>query len=189
MTNSYLFQKRKKQQFTKKDKSSIGSIDKRIEKLCKRINIKKEYYTTSSCSGRICLVKEPLKKKKGLIIKSWHEKINLKDLNKELKKIKEKEIIILKQEPCLVCVACNNLDCASNLLELAREKAGWKQSGIMTMKKRIILELRSSENLSVPVMSEGKIVVDKEYLKLIVNESNKRLVRTWEKLERLESLI
>ena len=53
-----LFSQRKKDVLLKSDKSSIGNVDEKISSLCNKINSKEDFYTTSSCSGRILLMKD-----------------------------------------------------------------------------------------------------------------------------------
>jgi len=61
--NNFLKQK---SDFLKKiDKSKKKTIDKEIIPLIKSINKKPNYYTTSSCSGRIVVLKKGLQKKRG----------------------------------------------------------------------------------------------------------------------------
>ncbi|MCK5108013.1 MAG: hypothetical protein KAQ83_04765, partial [Nanoarchaeota archaeon] len=50
------FLNRKKVVLSKMDKSSKGSIDEKIKKICDIINEKEEYFTTSSCSGRLLTI-------------------------------------------------------------------------------------------------------------------------------------
>ncbi len=50
------FQKEKQDFLSKKGKSRKGGIDKEIRPLVDLINSFGEYYTTSSCSGRILLI-------------------------------------------------------------------------------------------------------------------------------------
>jgi len=59
------FQTRKTNCLSKRDKSSAGRIDPRAVDICAAINERREYYTTSSCSGRCFLYV-------GDGIKSWH---------------------------------------------------------------------------------------------------------------------
>jgi tRNA(Phe) wybutosine-synthesizing methylase Tyw3 len=40
------FESQKQNQLSKEDKSHIGSWDKKIERLCNKLNKKKNYYTT-----------------------------------------------------------------------------------------------------------------------------------------------
>jgi len=58
-----MFQKDKEIQLSRDDFSKKGSVDKKIIPLIDKINSKDEYYTTSSCSGRIMLMADGKTKK------------------------------------------------------------------------------------------------------------------------------
>lgn len=175
---------RKNNQLKKIDKSLKGHIDKRIEKLCDSINKTNNYYTTSSCSGRIVLLKARKEKTGDLFIRTWHDEVSFKDFKLELEKINSKELIYFKQEPCIIHVACRKLEDAQKLINLAM-KAGWKRNGIIASDKRFVAELNSTEKLEFPIF-KNKILFDEIYLKLIVSEANKKLNESWEKIERIE---
>ena len=71
------FESNKKTILSKIDKSKKGEIDKPIKKLIILINKSKNYYTTSSCSGRIVLLAKKSGEKKGSKwLFSSHKKIN-----------------------------------------------------------------------------------------------------------------
>ena len=181
------FERRKQDILGKQDKSSIGDLDLHIRKLCGKINSNENYYTLSSCSGRVVLVKNMEKKQPGMFVFRSHEKISFDELKKALDSASEaKETLIFKQEPAILAVCCNTLEEASVLLDKAREKAGWKNSGIMTLKRRIIAELRNTEYISLPIMEKGKILVDDNFLHILVAESNTRLEKTWQRIKALE---
>jgi tRNA wybutosine-synthesizing protein 3 len=173
-----------------KDGSSIGEWDKKISRLCNKINKKNNYYTTSSCAGRIVLIKSCKEKKPGLFLFRSHKKVNYKELKKELEiaKLKEKELIYFKQEPCVLAVACKNLEDAQDLINKAK-LAGWKNSGIMSFSKRFVCEMRSTEKIELPLINKGKILVNEDYLKILLKESNKKLERTWKKIQNLEKFM
>ena len=73
---------------------------------------------------------------------------------------------------------------ASSFIEIARH-LGFKRSGINTMSNRIVLELVSTENMDVPVIKDGKLLVEDDYLRILVSEANKKLKRTKEKIKKL----
>jgi len=180
------FTRRKQDTLKKDDKSSIGSWDKPIEKLCKKINSLKNFYTLSSCSGRIVLIKNLDKKQPGMFVFRSHEEVNFNEIMKALESAaKTRETLIFKQEPPILHVCCEKLEDAEKILNLARE-TGWKNSGIMSTQGRIVVEMRSTEYLALPIMLNGKILVDEEFLKILVKESNKRVVKGWEKIGKLE---
>jgi len=178
------FLKQKKQFLSKPDKSSAGGIDRAIIPLCRKINKNPDYYTTSSCAGRIILIKETGKKQENAFIKVWHDKISMKELLNALKNAKYKKIIYLKHEPCIMHVSCRTLSDAEKLVQLARH-CGWKKSGIISLGKNIA-ELNSTEILAAPVMN-NKILADNAYLNVLVKEANKKLRQTREKIKNLEN--
>ena len=183
------FQESKEKQLSMQDNSDIGEWDKHILSLCSKINSKKEYYTTSSCAGRIVLIIADEKKKSGLFLFRSHEKVNFNLLKRELEKArKTRKLVYFKQEPCILHVACSFLEDARVLLDKAK-LAGWKNSGIIASSGRIILEMRSTEKLEFPIITKGKILVDNDFLKLLVSEANLKLERTWEKIQKLERVI
>ena len=81
------FPQRKKDVLSKKDKSSKNDWDKKIKSLCKKINSFENYYTTSSCSGRIVLMIDKKKKAPKLFQFMSHDLIDFEELKKNLNKI------------------------------------------------------------------------------------------------------
>ncbi len=115
-----------------------------------------------------------------------HEKTSFDELINALNAAaSKKETLIYKQEPVILHVCCADLDSAEKLLNNARE-SGWKNSGIMSTRGRIVLELRSTEYLALPIMLTGKILVKDEFIKILLKESNRRLEKGWEKIKKLE---
>jgi len=183
------FDKRKKDALSKADKSSIGGWDSKIKGLCEKINKSDDYYTASSCAGRIVLIKNVLKKGPGLFVFRTHDKIKLNELKKALSNYNGSEGLVYKQESCILHVACRDLDDAKKLLRLAQE-SGWKQSGIISIgSNRVVVDLRSTEIISFLIHDGKKILVDDDFLKALVKESNEKLERTWAKINKLSKLI
>jgi tRNA wybutosine-synthesizing protein 3 len=182
------FQNEKLMFFKKQDKSHKGRIDKVILKLIKKINSKQDCYTTSSCAGRIILLKEKDKKQKNIFLFVSHEKISFPELRKALNNaVKYRGLIYFQQEPCILHVVCSSLDAAKQLVKKARA-AGWKKSGII-LGRKITCELVSTECMALPIASSGKILLADSFLKLLIKEANKKLRRTREKIKKLEKLI
>ena len=116
----------------KKDHSKKGCIDKEIKPLLNLINSKDNYYTTSSCAGRIVLLSEPKsgKKKDFEWLYVSHSKAIYKDISKILQEIPE-ETIWLNMEPFIFHVCARSLDDANKFLEILR-LVGLKHSGILS---------------------------------------------------------
>ena len=185
------FEDRKKKQLEMQDNSSIGRWDAKIKNLCEKINKNESYYTTSSCAGRAVLIKQAEKKQADLFLFRTHDKITFSQLKKLLKetiKSNKKDLIYFRQEQCILHAACRTLEDAQNLLDKAKQ-VGWKNSGIMASRERIILEMRSTEHIEFPIINKGRVIVDDKFLKILVKETNRKLEKTWDKIQRLEELL
>lgn len=181
------FLQRKKDILSKSDKSSIGKWDKPIVPLCNKINKSNNYYTTSSCSGRVVLMIDQKKKSPSLFLAVSHDTISFKWLKDSLDKIKNKEVKF-KCEPPILHVACKDLDSAKSLLEKAK-KSGLKHSGIHSIGKNIILEINGSDKLEFPIKIKEKTLVDDNFLKLIVKQSNEKLKKSWKTIKELKNKV
>jgi tRNA wybutosine-synthesizing protein 3 len=187
-TDNFTFQK--KEQLSKTDKSNIGTWDKKIQVLCEKINKKDNYYTTSSCSGRIVLLKYSEDKTEGAFLFRTHELINFKEFKEAiLKAIKGYNgLIEYQQTSCILHVACKTIYDSLDIVKKAKE-SGWKRSGVMSGGKRYVVELHSTEQSSFPIADNGKLLVDDGYLRLIVKISNNKLKRVWKKINRLKDVL
>ncbi len=183
------FDKRKEDVLLKLDKSHKSSWDEKIADLCNKINSLKDYYTTSSCSGRAVLLIDQDQKESDLFISVYHDKISLKKLKEDLEMaLKKRKNIKFKLEPCILHVNCRSLENAEKICSLGR-LAGWKKIGIIGMKNSFSVELNGTDRLEFPVINENKILTDDDFLKIIVDESNKKLEKSWIKIKKLEKSI
>ncbi len=179
-----LFDNQKKVFLKKSDKSKKGGIDKEIKQLVKKINSSKDYYTTSSCAGRIVLLEKKSDKKQEI---KWlfkkHGKVNFKEIKNSLKKL-SKHDIWFRQEAAILHVACKTINNTQKLINLARS-IGFKRSGIQSTKNKIIVEIASSDYIDTIIAKKGKLLVDNDLLKILISEANKKLKRNKEKLKKL----
>lgn len=183
------FQRRKKDILSKSDKSSIGEWDEEIKGLCGKINSLENYYTTSSCSGRIILMIDADKKGKDLFVFVSHRKVSFEELKKQINLASNKNNKIkFKFEPCILHIACKTLEDAEKFLEKGK-LAGWKKSGIIGLRNGITVELNSTEKLEFPIIQDKKILVDDDFLKIVVDEASKKLEKSWRKIEKLQKII
>jgi tRNA wybutosine-synthesizing protein 3 len=181
------FQKEKKEFLGKKDKSRKGSIDIKIRKLASKINSFDNFYTTSSCSGRILLSAIPESNKKNEVkyLFSSHRKIRFAEIKKIICSGLPKDDVWFKVQPVILHVACKNTGDAKKLLNTARD-IGFRRSGIISMgKSKVVLELISTEKIEAIVSRKGKLLIDEDYFKILVKEGNKKLEKTWKKISML----
>jgi tRNA wybutosine-synthesizing protein 3 len=187
------FDNDKKMALQKPDKSKKGDVDEAIRKLCDVINKTPNYYTTSSCAGRIVLFMQPAsgKKQDSEWILASHEAVSAEKvigaLNKYLEKC-GKERVWLKEEGLILHVNCRTLDHATKFLQVVRD-FGLKRSGIISIGKKIIIEMLDSEKVEALVTKDGELIVDERYIALLVDEANKKLLDTHKKIDALEKII
>ena len=186
------FLQRKNAILSKADKSSVGKWDDKIKSLCEKINKSENFYTTSSCSGRVVLMVEQDKKSPDLFLEVSHDIISFEWLKKSIKKISDDKklknnLIKFKLEQPILHIICRDLNSASETLDKALH-IGFRRSGINSIGKRILLELNSTERLEFPVVQNGNVLVSDEFLKLIVKLSNEKLKSGWKKIEKLQFL-
>lgn len=175
------FQKHKKDFLTKKDKSKKGDIDKGIKKLVNLINSKKNYYTTSSCSGRVVLIKKPDKKQDSEWLLVKHDKVSFNEIKKALKNI-SKEQLWFRVEPLIMHICCKTLEDAKKLLVIARKI--FKRAGIISLNKKIIIEIIGTGFIYTIIADKGKMLVSENYIKVLIKEANKKLMKNKRDIDR-----
>lgn len=173
-----------------KDALRKNLVDEPIIDLLNTINDSKDYFTTSSCAGRIVLMKIPKSGKKNeaeFLFKS-HYPVNSKDIWNTLLENYHKfeEKIYFKQEPFILHIAARDIKKAHNLLQIAIE-SGLKHSGIFAIKKdRVMIEIQSTERIETIVSKNRKILVNEDYINVLVEEANEKLMRTREKMYKFQ---
>jgi len=147
-----------------------------------------DYFTTSSCSGRVILISIPEigAKEEAEFIAKWHRKVSKEEVLKAMGTWKDAdgELWLMSQSPILH-VSCASIEKAKQLLNLAIA-SGFKYSGIKSITmKRVMVEIMSTERMDVPVGKGGVIFCSEPYLDFIVSKANFMLERGRSKLSRL----
>lgn len=167
------FLNEKKMYLSKHDKSKKGDIDTRVVPILSVINKHPDYYTTSSCSGRVYLWTGTGKKNQTEWLKVSHDLIEEDFLNASSS---AKGLFWLRVEPFILHVACKNLEAANRLLEKARQI--YKKSCILSASNKIIIEIRGSELIEMPFFLDGKNLFAGDY-SWLVRLVNERLEHMW----------
>ncbi len=183
------FEKEKKGCLNKIDRSKKGSIDKKIKELVDLINSLKDYYTTSSCSGRILLIKRPKSGKKCDVdfLLASHNNVSFKEIKSCLKNI-PKQDLWFRQESMILHVACRTIENAQKILDLST-LTGFKHSGIITTRKKIIVEIIGSEQFDTIIAKHGRVFANDDHLSLLVDEANKKLEINNRKIKKFYNLV
>jgi tRNA wybutosine-synthesizing protein 3 len=169
------------------EKASLEKkVDKKILSVLNIINKSGEYYTTSSCSGRIVLLEIPSigDKRNARFVGIWHRKIKPKELKLSLKNAKTGLLLLLAQPPIIHISAKTNIS-ADKMIKLANG-SGFKNSGFKSIDKKFVVEVCSTERLDAPIGKNGTLFCDDEYLDLLVEISNEVIEKSASKLKRFK---
>ncbi|CAI9613753.1 unnamed protein product [Staurois parvus] len=161
----------------KTDLSKKGSVDKDIEEIVQHINLQDCYFTTSSCSGRIIIIDENpdlavVQKENCLWLFVTHDLCSTDDVVTAVQK--SSGDAVLKFEPFVMHVQCRTLEDAQLLHSVAINSA-FRNSGITVGKKgKIIMAVRSTHCMEVPLSHKGKCLVSNEYIEYLVQTANRK---------------
>jgi tRNA wybutosine-synthesizing protein 3 len=183
-----------------------GLIDSKILPILNIINSNLDYYSTSSCSGRVLIIAlaHPGAKVKSMILGKWHDKLIKKDLVDCMKNWDKYPYLYLLAQAPILHITTHDLEKATHLRNLG-DSAGFKYSAIRSIKQikkknkeknlptfnniRITVELLSTERLNVPLGFNGNIYVEDEYLDLIIRLSNDLISESIRKIKKLEEIL
>jgi len=160
-------------------------VDEKILPILDLINKSENFYTSSSCSGRIVLLEIPAigDKKNAVFLGKWHRNIKPDEIITSLKNAKTGQLWLLAQSPIIHVSTKTNMD-AENILKTAIS-SGFKNSGIKSIGKKIVVEILSTERIDVPVGQNAKLFCDESYLKLLIKISNEIIDKSTLKIDKL----
>ncbi|XP_070123589.1 tRNA wybutosine-synthesizing protein 3 homolog isoform X2 [Equus przewalskii] len=165
MDRSAEFRRWKAQCLSKADLSRKGSVDEDVVELVQLLNGREEFFTTSSCAGRIILLD-------GIVA--------LKKANSDA---------ILKFEPFILHVQCRQLQDAQILHSVAID-SGFRNSGITVGKRgKTMLAVRSTHGLEVPLSHKGQLMVTEEYIDFLLKIANQKMEENKKRIERFYSCL
>ncbi len=173
----------------KPDRSKKGGVDEAIWPVLNAINDCENFYTTSSCAGRINLFKEPEdgRKDKAEWLFVSHDSVDFSELRLHLDDLPQ-GTVWFKYEAAILHVVARDEKNANIFLQLARE-SGFKHSGLLSTTKRYVMEVLDSERFDVPVAVDGKLIVDGAFIEFLVKKANKKLLVTRERIEKLQKAV
>ena len=176
----------KKTALTKLEKArNEDMVDEKILPILDIINQSEKLYTSSSCAGRIVLLELPSigDKKNAEFLGKWHRNIEPSEIISASTKAKTGQLWLLAQSPIIHITAKTNLD-AEDMLKTAIS-SGFKNSGLKSLGRKIVIEVCSTERLDAPVGKNGRLFCNEEYLHLLVEIANDVIDRSNLKLDGL----
>jgi len=163
-----------------------NKVDETILPLLTVINESNYYYTSSSCAGRIVLLQLPQigDKQNAQFLGKWHQTIKPDELTSASKNADVGQLWLLAQAP-IIHLTAKTTAAANSMLKTAIS-CGFKNSGLRSLDKKLIVEICSTERLDAPVGKDGVLFCNDEYLELLISIANEVLEKSREKLSRFE---
>jgi len=185
LEKEFLESKEKALEFLRKAKID-NKVDRKIISILNLINKSSEFYTSSSCAGRIVLLEIPKigDKRNAKFVGIWHRTIKSIDLLSALKEAKTGLLWILAQPP-IIHVSAKTKSAADRLVKIANA-SGFKNSAFKSIDKNIVVEICSTERLDAPIGKDGILFCNKKYLNLFVNIANEVILKSDLKLNRFK---
>ncbi|XP_023607510.1 tRNA wybutosine-synthesizing protein 3 homolog isoform X2 [Myotis lucifugus] len=157
------FSRWKAQCLSKADLSRKGSVDEDVAELVQLLNGRDQFFTTSSCAGRILLLDANIngfevQKQNCCWLLVTHKPCVKDDVIAALKKANGDAT--LKFEPLILHVQCRELQDAQ------------------------ILAVRSTHGLEVPLSHKGKLMVTEEYIDFLLEIANQKMEENKKRIER-----
>ncbi len=166
---------------------SRGCVDEEIIPLLEYINSLDDFYTTSSCSGRITLLLDLGSKKESRWLGKWHREITSGEVIDCLHDIPPEGVVWFKYESAILHIAAKTIEKAKEILYITRE-SGYKRVGVQGLKKeRYLVEVCDTERVDCPIAEKGCLLVDERYLRYLTAFSNRRFRNGRDKLSGLAS--
>ncbi|KAL5775354.1 hypothetical protein ACOSP7_012911 [Xanthoceras sorbifolium] len=163
------------------DKSPKGTVDAPIVPLLHVINGHPDYFTTSSCSGRISIFSHPSNRPKGgLWLYITHDPADADAVLSLLFPADPTHLpgtrdqLVFRFEPLIVAVECRDVESAHRLVSLA-VASGLRESGVASVKRRVIVGIRCSIRLEVPFGESGGVLVSQDYVRFLVGVANEKM--------------
>ncbi|XP_051021758.1 tRNA wybutosine-synthesizing protein 3 homolog isoform X2 [Acomys russatus] len=154
MDRSAEFGRWKTQSLSKADLSRKGSVDEGAVEVVELLNSRDEFFTTSSCAGRILLLDgstngSGVQKQHCCWLLVTHKPCVKDDVMAALNGTTSDAV--LKFEPFILHVQCRTLQDAQ------------------------LLAVRSTHGLEVPLSHKGKLMVTEEYIEFLLTIANKKM--------------
>lgn len=169
----------------------IGYLDEDLLPLLIRLNMDKNVYTLSSCSGRIVFSDStyPWSREETSIVFKKHEPITLKDFYDVVDKPVIRRLWLNVTGPIIHVSTCKP-SYTSKILKLARI-AGLKHSGILSINrsKGIILELMSGIKVTQLIKVDNKVFINDERVEEFIDIVNKTLLEGKKLVFKLTKLV
>ncbi len=159
-----------------------GLVDFDIKDFLIEFNkLARDYFTTSSCSGRIILAET---KRLALaksshefrFIKKWHRPVTMDEILHVLREANYRNVWLLVRAP-IIHFTARSIEHAYSILKIAQQ-AGFKHSGIISLREdgETVVEVQADDRLDVPLVIDGERLFSEHKLRALVDIANETLM-------------
>ncbi|XP_072296547.1 tRNA wybutosine-synthesizing protein 3 homolog [Eucyclogobius newberryi] len=179
----------KRQSEQKLDQSKKGAVDQDVAGLVRLLSGSAQYFTTSSCSGRVILIdgsaeSRDVQKQNCQWLFVSHQKCTSQQLSDAVGR--SSGDAVLKFEPFVLHVQCRRLDDAQ-LMHSVAINSGFRNSGLTVGKTgKIISAVRSTHGLEVPLTHRGTPLVTPDYINFLCQICNQKMKENLRRIHRFD---
>ena len=161
-------------------------VDAEILSVLDLINQFDEYYTSSSCAGRVVVLELPElgDKQHARFLGKWHRSVDVDEIVAVAQMAGSGQIWLLAQSPIFHIGVCSYKS-AGQLVKTA-VSCGFKNSGIKSFGRKIVVEVCSTERLDTPIGVDGELLCTTAHLCLLVDSANEVMGKSQEKLAKFQ---
>ena len=179
---------------SKADKSFKQSIDEPIRNIVTLVNASSDFFTTSSCSGRIMLINETDREKRkngSQFVYVSHDYVETKRASELLQSLKcLSGSVYFKLEPLIIHIECRSLQLAISLLNYMKSQDEFKHTSIVSASgKKFIVSIRAVVKMEIPIMYDNRIIVDDLLFEKYLEIANVRMRENFDAIRKLNGLI
>ncbi|XP_054690506.1 tRNA wybutosine-synthesizing protein 3 homolog isoform X2 [Grus americana] len=151
------FRQRKAQRLARADGSRKGALDERAAAVVQLLNGRAQFCTTSSCSGRLVLAQGS-----AADINSWE----------------------IQKKSCTWLMVTHEV-CVKDDVHSVAVDSGFRNSGITVGRGgKIMMAVRSTHCLEVPLSHKGKLMVSEEYIEFLIHIANRKMEENIRRIDR-----
>jgi tRNA wybutosine-synthesizing protein 3 len=155
---------------------SENKVDLEVLELINLINALDNYYTTSSCAGRIVILSKNSFRGKysASFLFKKHDLVSFNEIDSVLRDLPDFVLLYLNVEPPTFHIAASSINHAIFLHQMALD-SGLGYSMFKTIKKSIVIEVRGTGMLQIPIGHNNKVFIEPPYLKFVLDHGNEIL--------------
>jgi tRNA G37 N-methylase Trm5/tRNA(Phe) wybutosine-synthesizing methylase Tyw3 len=175
------------------DRSRAGRVDADVVPLVDTINALRDFYTTSSCAGRLILVQSAPGDRARTYDVDWlavtHDCAVSAEVHSEtfwqaLCSQSTSAIgveVAFKMEAPIVTVCARDIHCAAALAHVCRI-AGVKRSAVTSLHDKIIVSVADTRKIEMLVALDGRVLVDRAYFDTALRHALAKLIAARQRL-------